>query len=83
MELSLKHRKAEKNYNLINEFTFSKEKIMSVIGRDFNKSVANIVGLVALLKDETDNSDQDINTIHQYLSIEANKLNTLVKDLCR
>lgn len=81
MEFLIKASETKKDYNLIDELTSSKEKIVSVIGRDFNKSVANIVGLVALM-DDPDTSDQDVKDIHRYLSIEANNLHLLVKNIC-
>lgn len=76
MALLVDYCKVKKTNTLINELTSSKEKIISTIGRDFHKSVANINGLVSLLKDVAA-SDPDAETIHRYLSIEANKSDLL------
>lgn len=81
MELLINYPKVQKMNNHITELTTSNEKIISTIGRDFNKSVANINGLVSLLSDASA-SDPDVEIIHRYLSIEAHKLDFLVKDIC-
>ncbi len=81
MELLLEYPKPEKMHTVINETTTSKEKIISTIGRDFYKAVANINGLVSLLNDVSSN-DPDFRQIHNYLSSEATRLQFMVKDIC-
>ena len=81
MELLINYPKVQKMNNHITELTTFNEKIISTIGRDFHKSVANINGLVSLLNDVTA-ADPDVETIHRYLSIEARKLDFMVKDIC-
>lgn len=79
MELLVESKKA---YNVTDEGSFRDEKILSRIGRDFNKSVANINGLISLL-DDLNTSDPDFKKIQHYLSSEALKLQVMVKDICR
>ena len=81
MELQIQPRKLNRQYHLSDKLSFSKEKVIKIIGKDFNKSVANIIGLVSLL-DDTAVSDQDFKTIQKYLTTEANNLNLMVKDIC-
>lgn len=81
MELLLEYPKPEKMHDLMNGPIHSNEKIISTIGRDFYKAVANINGLVSLLNDVTPN-DPDFKQIHNYLSSEAIKLQFMVKDIC-
>lgn len=81
MEPVVDCNKAQKANHQINALTTSKEEIISTIGRDFYKSVANINGLVSLLNNAA-TSDSDVETIHRYLSIEAHKLDFLVKGIC-
>ncbi len=81
MELQIQLRKLNRQYPLADKLSFSKEKISKIIGRDFNKSVANIIGLVSLL-DDTAISDQDFKTIQKHLDTEAKNLRLMVKDIC-
>ena len=80
MEFLVKSFEAKKDHRLADELVFSKEQILRIIGRDFNKSVANIVGLVSLLEDGV--SDQDFDSIRSYLSKEATNLHVMVKGIC-
>ncbi len=80
MELLIEY-KAEKQHSLVEELTTSKERIMCTIGRDFYKSVANINGLISLLNDGSA-ADPDFKQIHSYLSKEASKLQSMVKEIC-
>lgn len=82
MELIRTSVEAEKDHHLIDGRTFSEEKILCTIGRDFNKSVANINGLISLLND-LDIADPDYKRAQSYLSVEAHKLQFMVKDICR
>ena len=59
----------------------SKEYLVKTIGRDFNKSISNLNGLVSLLNDSS-TSEADIEQIHLYLSIEVKKLRLLVLNIC-
>lgn len=80
MEFLIKAFKTKKQYNLA-ESLISKEQLQQTIGRDFNKSIANILGLVSLL-DENSASDRDFEDIRRYLSTEATNLDVMVKKLC-
>ncbi len=80
MEFLVKSFEAKKDHHLADELVFSKEQILRTIGRDFNKSVANIVGLVSMLEDGV--SDQDFEIIRSYLSKEATNLHVMVKGIC-
>ncbi len=80
MEFIIKPATAKKQH-LLTEELVSKEQIRSTIGRDFNKSVANIRGLVSLL-DEGFTSDRDLDYIRRYLSTEASNLDVMVKNMC-
>lgn len=51
------------------------------MGNDFNKSVANISGLISLLNAGF-TSGKDLEDIRRYLSIAATNLNMMIKDLC-
>lgn len=81
MELLIETNKVKKQDILVDEDLFSNEKIIKIIGRDFNKSVSNIAGLVSLL-DDNDISEQDFKTIKNLLSVEAFKLRFMVKEIC-
>lgn len=80
MEFIIKPATSKKQHHLVEE-SVSKEQIRSTIGRDFNKSVANIRGLVSLL-DEGFTSGQDLENIRRYLSTEASNLDVMVKNIC-
>lgn len=80
MEFIIKPATAKKQQRTT-EKLFSKEQIQSTIGRDFNKSVANIRGLVSLLE-EGFTSGQDLDYIRRYLSTEASNLDVMVKNIC-
>lgn len=81
MELLLESNLSKKTLRSDNDVTIPIEKIISTIGRDFNKSVANIKGLISLL-DNISVSDPDFKQIHHYLSAEALKLQYMVRDIC-
>lgn len=80
MEFLVNAFKTKKQYHL-SESLISKEQLQQTIGRDFNKSIANIVGLVSLL-DNNSASDPDFDNIRRYLSTEATNLDVMVKELC-
>lgn len=80
MEFLVNAFKTKKQYDL-SESLISKEQLQRTIGRDFNKSVANILGLVSLL-DDGGISDPDFEDIRRYLSTEANNLDVMVKNIC-
>lgn len=81
MEFLINAPLTKKQYHLVNQLSISKEQIQRIIGRDFNKSVANILGLISLLNAGF-NSDQDLEDIHHYLATEANNLHLMVKKIC-
>lgn len=81
MELLLKHYNVKINTDIIDDLTFSKNQVINKVGLDFNRAVANMIGLVSLL-DEEGTADPDFKTICKYLSIEAQNLNSMVKDIC-
>ncbi|MGI4750722.1 MAG: hypothetical protein ACRYFB_08815 [Janthinobacterium lividum] len=81
MEFLINAPLTKKQYHLVNQLSISKEQIQRIIGRDFNKSVANILGLISLLHAGF-NSDQDLEDIHHYLATEANNLHLMVKKIC-
>lgn len=81
MEFLIKSFETEKERKVIAELTSSKERIIKSVGRDFNRSVANIKGLVSLLEDDKI-SEEDFKSIQNYLAAEAKKLDVLVKDIC-
>ncbi len=81
MELVLKHCQTEQGCNHFTELTSSNQKLLSVIGRDINKSVANLLGLIALL-DEEGIADPDFKAIHIYLAQESKKLHFIVREVC-
>lgn len=81
MEFLIKSFETEKEGKVIAELTSSKERIIKSVGRDFNRSVANIKGLVSLLEDDKI-SEEDFKSIQNYLAAEAKKLDVLVKDIC-
>lgn len=81
MEFLVKPTDSKKEYNLTDELAFSKEQLLQKVGRDVNKSVANIVGLVSLL-DDSNSKDLDFNKIRRYLSSEATNLHGMVKEIC-
>ena len=68
-------------YKLANKLEFARENVVKTIGRDFNKSVANLNGLVALLN-EGDTSAVETKQIHRYLTIEVKKLKAMVLNIC-
>lgn len=80
MEFIIKPSPVKKHYHIAEELV-SKEQIRSMIGRDFNKSVANIRGLISLL-DEGFTSGHDLEYIRSYLSTEASNLDVMVKNMC-
>ncbi len=80
MEFLVNAFKTKKQHHL-SELLISKEQLQQTIGRDFNKSIANILGLVSLL-DENCTSGQDFEDIRRYLSTEANNLDVMVKNIC-
>jgi len=80
MEFIIKPATAKKHQRTTQE-SVSKEQLQSTIGRDFNKSVANIRGLVSLLE-EGFTSGQDLDYIRRYLSTEASNLDVMVKNIC-
>lgn len=82
MEILTKPLENRKTFSLVEEIYTSKEKIVKLIGRDFNKSVCNMIGLIDLLKDE-DPASEDFKNIQKYLSKEASKLHTLVENVCQ
>lgn len=82
MEFQIRSFEKRKDVNIIDELTASKQRIIKMIGRDFNKSVCNIIGLLNLLKDE-DPASEDFKNIQKYLSKEASHLHTLVENECQ
>ncbi len=81
MEFLIKSFETEIERKVIAELTSSKERIIKSVGRDFNRSVANIKGLVSLLEDDKI-SEEDFKSIQNYLAAEAKKLDVLVKNIC-
>ena len=82
MEFLIKPTSTKKQQHHFVEELISKEQIRSIIGRDFNKSVANILGLVSLLE-EGFTTGRDLDDIRRYLSTEANNLDVMVKNICK
>lgn len=80
MEFLVNAFKTKKEYYSA-ESLISKEQLQQTIGRDFNKSIANILGLVSLLDDNC-TSGQDFEDIRRYLFTEATNLDVMVKKLC-
>lgn len=71
----------ETYHHLVNETKISNENVVKTIGRDFNKSVANLNGLIALLN-EGNTSEMETEQIHRYLTIEVKKLKAMVLNIC-
>ena len=80
MEFQYKNAEKKNEANIFGEITASKE-MMRVIGRDVNKSVCNLAGLVELLKDE-DPAHEDFQNIQMHMNTEVTQLRRLIADMC-